>query len=283
MPTSLELEKQFQNQLKNQKSSQQIRQEEETRVGLPDRRRALNNITKNILDTSRVLKNVDHDVAARARRLGGPVTEAARRRLTSAVQAPIQSRLIDMGEQQAREQVGIGDLENEVAQMLGLRVKDQITANNLFLSKIDRQMARESQELADKRAAEQLALQKMQMEADNAYRQRALSLQERQGNVGNDLKAWLDEYMKRFNQEDDIVIDTGGDNTQLVSNAGVDAGLARRGSEIYDIMNNGKETDMYKHMFSNTPYYIYKGATNAPGAAVDNIKKAWSSISSKFK
>lgn len=253
MPTLLELEKQFDERLANQKSSEQIREEEAQRVGLPARREALNNITRSILDTSKVLKNVEADVASRGRQLGGPVTEAARRRLTTATAAPIESRLIDFGDQKAREEVGISDLEKEVAQMLGLRIQDQITGNDLFLEKIKRQMDREQEEWERAYAEKQFALQQQQAAADEAYRKRLLELQNRPRLTIEDIRKLIDT------NKNELVINTKDTPiTTLVSNAGVNPKLAKAGDAIYAFRDN-PSAKTYFDVVKNAPRIGYEG------------------------
>lgn len=153
MATSSQLEREFADYQKTLPKMSDVRRREEGAAGLPGHRLNLQTISKNILDTGRLLKNVEGDVTSRAARLSGPVTEGQRRRLTSATQAPIQQMLGELSEAQTRQQVGLSDIETQVGQKLKDILSERFSKQDLFTQRIQRQMQREAMEQAARDAA----------------------------------------------------------------------------------------------------------------------------------
>lgn len=169
MATSSQLEDQYAKQRATQPSFEKIQQEKETAAGLPQRRDVINNITRSILDSSKLLRNVEGDVASRARQLGGSVTEAVRNRLTTVQRQPIEQGLNDLSMQKAQEEVGMDQLTRSIAEQMGLVVNERFRGDEDFVRKIERQMQRES------------SAQQQQMERERL--QQARELAELQANL----------------------------------------------------------------------------------------------------
>jgi len=144
MPTSLELEDRLRKMREGWKPVSALRGELETQRGLPTMRNRYNKIQKQLLDTTRLLENVKGDVASRAVRLGGPVTEGMRRRLTAVVRQPIVGQLHNLGQERSATETGLRLSEADVNRKLADALRSRFTQANYLESEIRRQMSREA-------------------------------------------------------------------------------------------------------------------------------------------
>jgi hypothetical protein len=192
--TAQQLEQEFQNTRRGQPSLVEEGQRLQGEAGIPERRAALESVRKNVLNTQRTLRNVPTATNARARRLSGPVTQAALTRLTSAAQAPLSQQLQRFGEAENVEQQGIAGAQQDVARQLALQQAQRGEVSSDFIRRINAARGRESEERQRAFAREQLQAQqalqaaqlRAQREAEDRQRAFLASLQDR-GNVAGEI------------------------------------------------------------------------------------------------
>lgn len=120
MATAAELEQQYQAIRGGRESYSDIQARLAGELGIADRRKQLENVSKAILDTERLLETVPTAVQLRARQLGGPMTAAQTTRMTSAQSQPFTKQLGELSRTEQSAQVGMNELNTELLRRLGL-------------------------------------------------------------------------------------------------------------------------------------------------------------------
>lgn len=161
MATAAELERQYQEVRGGRKGYGDIQQELSGELGIADRRKQLENISKTILDTERLLEGVPTAVQLRSRQLGGPMTSAQTSRMTSAQSAPFTKQIGELGRAEQSGQVGLNELNTELLRRLGLVSQERSEETSDWTRRI-------AQAQSEEQFAKQLALQNAQI---NAQRQ----------------------------------------------------------------------------------------------------------------
>lgn len=171
MATAAELEQQYQGIRGGRESYSDIQNRLAGELGIADRRRQLESVSKAILDTERLLEGVPTAVQLRARQLGGPMTAAQTSRMTSAQSQPFTKQLGELSRTEQTAQVGLNELNTELLRRLGLISQERTE-----------ETADWTRRIAAAQAAEQFAEQKRLQEAQIAAA----------GNQYGDLTSMLD-------------------------------------------------------------------------------------------
>lgn len=148
----------------------------ETAAGLAERRANVQNISQNIQNTQKMLKEVPTNVNLQSRRLGGPVTSYALDRLTTQAQAPITQQLSDLSQSKAVEDQGIAGTQQDIDRQLRLIQQDRATQQETLQGRLQVVLGRE-QQAAQERArlreiAASQALQREQLDQQRKDEQR---------------------------------------------------------------------------------------------------------------
>lgn len=179
-PRSRQLESEFQKVRTDRPSLTEEQARLGQEAGLGERRTALEDVRRNVLSTQKTLRGVPEATTARSRRLGGPVTQAALNRLTTAAQEPLSQQLQRFGESEQFERQGIQGTQEDIARQLQLIQTGRTETGEDFRRRIAQ--ARED-ELAKRQ--EEFALR--QIQANQALGFAQLKSQQESDTTLNDL------------------------------------------------------------------------------------------------
>lgn len=159
MTSSSQLLKDYETYTSGQQSYQDIQKGLASKLGLDEKRKSLENISKTIIDTEKLLEQVPEAVQLRARQLGGPTTAAQLSKLSTVQQAPITKQIGELSRAEQTGQVGLSDIQNQILQELGLIKETRGTEREDWWNKINQAFTLESQAREAQRQKELVRMQ----------------------------------------------------------------------------------------------------------------------------
>jgi hypothetical protein len=199
----------------------------EASSGLVNQRANVQNISQNIQNTQKMLKEAPTNVNLQSRRLGGPVTSYALDRLTTQAQAPITQQLSELSQSKAVADQGIEGTQQDIDRQLRLMQQDRATRQETLQGRLNVVLGREQQA-----AQEQARLREIY--AGQAMQREQLRIQQEAERRKNQLLKKLAEQAN-FKSNISGIINTGTSNGQK---AGVVKSASSRNSVVDFLQNN---------------------------------------------
>jgi len=167
------------NTLKNQPSPLEVYKQYSEQLGLPQQRKQLTGIQKQVIDTEALLDKLEDDINKRIS--GKLVTEAQRRRYLAMEGKPLREQLADLMRAESRARAGYSEARRELADMLKIYGQEQARKRELAALPLEygyknipyykEIFTYESpEEKAKRELAEKLALKKAGEKEPEAYR-----------------------------------------------------------------------------------------------------------------